>query len=173
MENKTSPYILNGTEMVEKNKKTETPDILIKTKDVTEDIVYDIEKFYTGWKNFAFKDRIIDVAVGMIVGTSFKNTVNSMVVDIIMPLLLGFGVGTNVQDLFIVLVDGETKLKNTSYITLEEAKEDGAVTLNYGSFINIFFDLIFVTLCLYITLKLIYRCKKKMKTTKKTIKDLL
>ena len=68
MENKISPYVLNGTEMVEKN---------IKTKDATEDIVDDIGRFYTGWKKFAFKDRIIDVAVGIVVGTSFKNTVNS------------------------------------------------------------------------------------------------
>ena len=78
MENKISPYVLNGTEMVEKNIKTKDSDILIKTKDVTEDIVDDIGRFYTGWKKFAFKDRIIDVAVGMIVGTSFKNTVNSI-----------------------------------------------------------------------------------------------
>jgi len=173
MDSKVSPYVLNSTELIEKNIKTKGSKILTTTKDVTEDIVEDIEKFYTGWKNFAFKDRIIDVAVGMIVGTSFKNTVNSMVVDIIMPLLLGFGVGTNVQDLFVVLVDGDTKLENETYITLEEAKQDGAVTLNYGSFINIFFDLVFVTLCLYIALKIIYRCKKKMKKTKKTIKDLL
>ena len=128
----------------------------IKVKDNAED-------FYHGWKKFVFKDSIINIAVGMIVAASFKNTVNSLVVDIIMPLIIGFGVKANVHDLFVVLVDGENKPENKSYFTLEEAKKDGAVTVNYGSFINIFFDLIFVTLCLYLSLKLIHKVKNKVK----------
>ena len=57
--------------------------------------------------------------------------------------------------------------------SLEQAKKDGAVTLNYGTFINVLFDLIFVTLCLYVSIKLLYKCKRKVKKTKNTIKDLL
>ena len=141
-----------------------------KSKILSIKIKDNVEDFYHGWKKFVFKDSIINIAVGMIVATSFKNTVNSLVVDIIMPLIIGFGVKSNVHDLFIVLVDGEHKPENKSYITLEEAKKDGAVTVNYGSFINIFFDLIFVTLCLYLSLKIIYKIKKKVK---KKIKKLL
>ena len=67
-----------------------------------------VEIFYNGWKRFVFKDSILNIAV-MIIAKSFKNTVNSVVVDIIMPLIIGFGVGANVHDLFLVLVDGKRK----------------------------------------------------------------
>ena len=76
---------------------------------VGEKVGDNVEDFYHGWKKFVFKDSIINIAVGMIVARSFKNTVNSVVIDIIMPVLLGFGVGANVHDLFIVLVDGKEK----------------------------------------------------------------
>ena len=143
---------------------------------VGEKVGDNVEDFYHGWKKFVFKDSIINIAVGMIVARSFKNTVNSVVIDIIMPVLLGFGVGANVHDLFIVLVDGKEKknmekkgIYNFTYITLEDAKRDGAVTLNYGLFINIFFDLIFVTLCLYLSLRIIYRVKKIKRNVKKKV----
>lgn len=143
---------------------------------VGEKVGDNVEDFYHGWKKFVFKDSIINIAVGMIVARSFKNTVNSVVVDIIMPVLLGFGVGANVHDLFVVLVDGKQKknmekngIYNFTYITLEDAKRDGAVTLNYGLFINIFFDLIFVTLCLYLSLRIIYRVKKIKRNVKKKV----
>lgn len=145
--------------------------VVDKGKMITKDVKENVEVFYTGWKTFVFKESIINIAVGMIVATSFKNTVNSLVVDMIMPLIVGFGVQANVHDLFVVLVYGEHKLQNSTYITLEEAKKDGAVTLNYGLFINIFFDLIFVTLCLYTSLKLIYKIKKKMKKEMKKLTE--
>ena len=78
-----------------------------------------------------------------------------------MPLILGFGVGANVEDLFIVLKDGNN-INNKSYVTLLDAQNDGAVTLNYGKFINIFIDLIFVTVCLYVWLGIIYKVKLKL-----------
>tara|TARA_B100001093_G_scaffold493944_1_gene536774 strand:+ start:13531 stop:14046 length:516 start_codon:yes stop_codon:yes gene_type:complete len=171
MKNKISPYKTDDNTI--DNLKITSTNLIKNTKNVTQDIVDDIEKFYVGWKDFAFKENIIDIAVGMIVARSFKNTVNSIVVDIIMPLLIGFGMKANVHDLFIVLVNGKNKPINGTYITLEDAKKDGAVTLNYGTFINVFFDLIFVTLCLYVSIKLLYRCKRKVKKTKNTIKDLL
>ena len=168
-----------------------------KVSKVSKQIGGNVGEFYTGWRKFVFKDSIINIAVGMIVARSFKNTVNSLVVDIIMPLLIGFGVGTNVHDLFIVLVHGSDKMINNNtyrgdggdgsgggesgevdggyyeYITLEQAKADGAVTLNYGVFINIFFDLMFVTLCLYICLFIIEKCKKKARKIKDEIDELI
>ena len=100
-----------------------------------------VNKLYNGWRNFAFKDDIINIAVGMIVAASFKNLVNSLVVDIITPCLIGFGVGTNTEDLFVILRAGSD---NRTYNTLQQAKDDGAVTLNYGLFLHVFIDLIFV-----------------------------
>ena len=100
-----------------------------------------IKKFYKGWKSFAFKEDIINIAIGMIIATSFKSVITSLVKDIIMPLLIGTGVGTHTENLFKVLVVG--KSGNSSYVTLEEAKSDSAVTLNYGMFISVFMNLIF------------------------------
>ena len=118
-----------------------------------------IEQFYKGWRSFAFKDNIINVAIGMIIATSFKAVVNSFVIDIIMPLLIGLGAQTNVPNLFIVLVKG--KNYNGTYNTLEQAKNDGAVTLNYGIFIHVFCDLIMVSLLLFIFMKIINKIKNK------------
>ena len=120
-----------------------------------------VKKFYKGWRKFAFKDDIINVAVGMIIATSFKNVVNSLVVDIIMPLLIGLGAENNANNLFIVLVP--SKKENATYHTLEEAKKYGAVTWNYGSFLTVFLDLIFVSLFLYITLRIIHRIQRDFK----------
>jgi large conductance mechanosensitive channel len=120
-----------------------------------------IVKFYTGWKQFAFKKDIINVAIGMIIGASFKHVVNSLVTDIIMPIIIGLGSGTSAENLFIVLVPG--KNNNSTYNTLEEAKNSGAVTINYGSFITIFLDLIFISLFLYIIMRCIRRMKREVK----------
>jgi large conductance mechanosensitive channel len=128
-----------------------------------------LEKFYTGWRRFAFKDDIINIAIGMIIATSFKAVVNSLVVDIIMPLLIGFGAKSNVPNLFIVLVEG--KNYNGTYHTLQQAKKDGAVTLNYGVFIHVFCDLIMISLILYLVMKIIDKIKKTEKFLKKQIEE--
>ena len=120
-----------------------------------------VQKFYNGWRKFAFKDDIINVAVGMIVATSFKNVVNSLVVDIIMPILIGLGAENNANNLFIVLVPG--KNNNETYNTLEDAQKYGAVTWNYGVFLTVFLDLIFVSLFLYILLRIIHSIKSDLK----------
>ena len=138
---KIMPYELNDDNIIEESKKK-------------------IKNFYNDWRSFAFKDDIINIAVGMIIAASFKNVINSMVIDIIMPILLGIGVGSHTENLFTILVDG--KSGNKTYITLEDAKKDGAVTLNYGLFINVFIDLLFVSLFLYIFLKIINKIKKNV-----------
>ena len=127
-----------------------------------------IDVFYFGWRKFAFKDDIINIAIGMIIATSFKNLVNSLVVDIITPCLIGFGVGANTEDLFIILREGSS---NETYNTLIQAKEDGAVTLNYGLFIHVFIDLIFVSIILYLMMRLIDKIQKEMHEEMKKLED--
>ena len=95
----------------------------------------------------------------MIIANSFKNVVKSLVVDIITPCLIGFGVGSNTEDLFFILRDGSS---NITYNTLQQAKDNGAVTLNYGLFIQVFIDLIFVSIILYLMMRLINKNKKEM-----------
>jgi large conductance mechanosensitive channel len=128
-----------------------------------------LKKFYNGWRSFAFKDNIINIAVGMIIATSFKAVVNSLVTDIIMPILIGLGAQTNTPNLFIVLVKG--KNYNGTYNTLKDAENDGAVTLNYGIFIHVFCDLIIVSLLLYIFMKILSKIKKKENELLANIKE--
>jgi len=128
-----------------------------------------VNKLYNGWRNFAFKDDIINIAVGMIVAASFKNLVNSLVVDIITPCLIGFGVGTNTEDLFVILRAGSD---NRTYNTLQQAKDDGAVTLNYGLFLHVFIDLIFVSIILYLIMRFINKVKKEINEEIKKLENL-
>jgi len=85
------------------------------------------------FKEFAVKGNVLDMAVGIIIGAAFGTVVKSLVSDVIMPpigLLLG---GVDFSNLFVVVQGGETA---GPYLTLAEAQEAGAVTINYGVFIN-------------------------------------
>ena len=128
----------------------------------------DVKEVYRGWRNFVFKDDIANVAIGMIIATSFKNVVKSLIIDILMPCLIGVGVGSNTEDLFLILKRGPS---NTTYITLKQAKEDGAVTLNYGLFLHVFIDLLFVSFVLYMLMKITTKVKKEIKKEFKKIED--
>ncbi|HQH11743.1 MAG TPA: large conductance mechanosensitive channel protein MscL, partial [Candidatus Sumerlaeota bacterium] len=93
------------------------------------------------FKKFAMRGNVVDMAVGIIVGGAFGTIVNSLVSDVIMPpigLLLG---GVDFSNLFFVLKSKEgllspNELFGGSFKTLAEAKAAGAVTLNYGLFLN-------------------------------------
>src|ERR1700722_19800141 len=81
------------------------------------------------FRDFAMRGNVIDLAVGIIIGAAFTTIVNSLVNDLIMPplgMLIG---GIDLSDFFVTLKGG-------SYPTLAAAKTGGAVTLNYGLFIN-------------------------------------
>ena len=134
-------------------------------------IIKDVKKFYKGWKQFAFRENVLHIAIGMIMATSFQKLVGSMVVDIIMPILIGVGVGTHSENLFAVLSQGKTY--NATYNTPQQAKEDGAVTLNYGLFLNTLVNLMFVSFCLYLVLYVISFIKKKAEKKEKETSELL
>lgn len=85
------------------------------------------------FKEFAVKGNMLDMAVGIIIGAAFGTIVQSLVNDVIMPpigLLLG---GVDFTDLFLTLQQGAP---SGPYATLADAQEAGAVTINYGVFIN-------------------------------------
>ena len=88
-----------------------------------------MKKFLDEFKAFALKGNMIDLAVGMIIGSAFTSIVNSLVNDIFMPLLSLITGKVDFTNMFIAL-DGNT------YATLAEAKELSVATINYGSFIT-------------------------------------
>ncbi len=110
------------------------------------------------FKTFAMRGNVIDMAVGIIIGAAFGAIVTSLVNDILMPaigLLLG---QVDFTDLFIVLKEGAIA---APYATLAAAKEAGAVTLNYGVFINAIVSFLIVAFAVFLLIRSINRMKKK------------
>lgn len=109
------------------------------------------------FKKFAMRGNVIDMAVGIIIGASFGTIVKSLVDDIIMPpigLLLG---NVDFSDLFLVLKQGAVA---GPYATVEAAKEAGAVTMNYGLFINNVVSFLIVAFAVFLLVRGINRLKE-------------
>jgi len=110
------------------------------------------------FKEFAVKGNVVDMAVGIIIGAAFGTIVKSLVADVIMPpigLLLG---NVDFANLFIVLKDAAVP---GTYATLAEAHAAGAVTLNYGLFINTIISFLIVAFAIFILIKNINKLKRK------------
>jgi large conductance mechanosensitive channel len=106
------------------------------------------------FKEFAIKGNVIDMAVGIIMGTAFNAIVNSLVNDILMPpigLLLGRVDFTN---LFLSLT-GE------HYDSLAAAQEAGAATVNYGIFINAIINFVIVAFVLFLVIRGMNRMRRE------------
>lgn len=96
------------------------------------------------FKEFAFKGNVIDMAVGVIIGSAFGKIVTSLVNDIVMPLIGTITAGVKFTDL---------------KISLSQA-EDGAA-LMYGNFIQNVVDFFIIAICIFIFIKIINTAKKK------------
>ncbi len=106
------------------------------------------------FKEFVQRGNVLDMAVGIAVGAAFNSVVSSLVNDLIMPpisLLLGTADFTN---LFIVLKGGE---QAGPYATLQAAEEAGAVTLDYGLFINTVVSFFVIAFCVFLLVKAVNR----------------
>jgi large conductance mechanosensitive channel len=106
------------------------------------------------FRDFAMRGNVVDLAVGIIIGAAFTTIVNSLVNDLIMPplgLVLG---GVDFTDFFLTLKGG-------SFPTLAAAKAGGAVTLNYGAFINAVIRFLIVAFAIFILVKQINRLKRE------------
>jgi large conductance mechanosensitive channel len=104
------------------------------------------------FRDFAVRGNVVDLAVGLILGAAFTTIVNSLVNDVIMPpigLLLG---GIDFSDFFFTI-------KGQSYPNVAAAKAAGAVTINYGLFINSVIKFVIVAFAVFILVKQINRLK--------------
>ncbi len=110
------------------------------------------------FKEFAMKGNMIDMAVGIVIGAAFGTIVSSLVNDIIMPpigLLLG---KVDFANLYLVLHSGKTP---APYLSLAAAKAEGAVTFNYGQFINTIISFAIVAFAIFLVVKMINRLRKE------------
>ncbi|MBC7420415.1 MAG: large conductance mechanosensitive channel protein MscL [Bdellovibrio sp.] len=105
------------------------------------------------FKKFISQGNVMDLAIGVIIAGAFGKIVNSLVNDIIMPLVGLALKGVNVAGQFIAL-DG------VSYLNIEEAKKAGAAVLTYGSFIQNIIDFAIVAFVLFLIVKQANRFKR-------------
>ncbi len=114
-----------------------------------------LKGFFNEFKEFAMRGNVIDLAVGFTVGAAFSTIARSLVDDIIMPpigLLLG---NTEFSDMFYLLQEGsETP---APYATLADAQAAGAVTINYGLFINNILTFLVIALAMFFIIRSINR----------------
>jgi large conductance mechanosensitive channel len=103
------------------------------------------------FREFAMRGNVLDMAVGIIIGAAFGTIVNSLVNDVIMPpvgLALG---GVDFTNMFAVLRDGAKAAG--PYASLADAKAAGAVTLNYGVFVNSIISFLIVAFAIFMLVK--------------------
>ena len=105
------------------------------------------------FKKFAIRGNMIDLAVGIIVGGAFNSIVNSLVNDIIMPLLGVFTKNINFSDWFVAL-DGK------DYATLQAAEAEGAAVVKYGLFLSNILNFIIMAFVVFLIVRWINKLKK-------------
>lgn len=106
------------------------------------------------FKNFIARGNVFDMAVGIIIGAAFTTIVNSLVGDLIMPIIGVITSGVDFSDLFVAL-DGN------SYANLEAAKTAGAPVITYGVFINAVINFLIVSFVIFMLVKQVNRLKKE------------
>ena len=110
------------------------------------------------FREFAMRGNVIDLAVGVVIGAAFGKIVDSLVKDIIMPPL-GFLIGkVDFTNIFLTLADGKVA---GPYATLDAAQKAGAVTINFGQFINHFISFLIVAFAIFLVVKVINRLKRE------------
>jgi large conductance mechanosensitive channel len=110
------------------------------------------------FKEFAMRGNVVDMAVGIIIGAAFGTIVKSLVADVIMPpigLLLG---NVDFANLFVVLKAGAEAAG--PYASLAAAQAAGAVTMNYGVFINTIISFLIVVFAVFMIIRQINKLKR-------------
>ena len=110
------------------------------------------------FREFAVRGNVVDMAVGIIIGAAFGKIVESLVKDVIMPpigVLLG---KVDFANLFVVLREGA---QAGPYLSVEAAQKAGAVTFNYGMFINTVISFAIIAFAVFLLIRVINRLKRE------------
>ena len=107
------------------------------------------------FKAFVMRGNVVDLAVGVIIGAAFGTIVKSLVDDMLMPVLGLLTGGIDFSNMFVMLKAGAKA--PAPYATLGEAKAAGAVTLNYGVFINAVIAFVIVAFCVFLLVRAVAR----------------
>ncbi len=111
------------------------------------------------FKDFAVKGNMIDMAVGIIIGAAFGTIVSTLVADVLTPFLSLLMDGVDFSNMHHVLKEG-AKVP-APYASLKLAQDAGAITVNYGKFIQAIISFLMVAFTLFIVIKNINKLKKE------------
>lgn len=112
--------------------------------------------FIGEFREFVMRGNVMDLAVGVIIGGAFQSIINSLVNDIIMPVITLITGGIDFSNWFVALDGG-------SYSTLAEAQEVGAATLNYGLFITAIINFLLMAIVIFCIVKALNKMAEKAK----------
>ena len=116
-----------------------------------------MKKFFSEFKEFAMRGNVVDMAVGVIIGSAFGKIVSSLVNDIIMPLIGVVTGGMNFTDYKLVVqkavMDGQEIIKPE-------------VTMNWGAWVQTVVDFLIVAFCIFVMIKFINNLRKKAERQK-------
>ncbi|KAL4784128.1 large-conductance mechanosensitive channel [Aspergillus varians] len=131
---------------------------------------HDAKEHVSGFLDFALRDNVLEVALGLIIAKAFTSVVNSFVSDIVLPVvsLLPF-IMRNMDEKFAVLSRGPHYHETNGYNTLEQARDDGALVLAYGVFLETVLNFLGITLTLY-GLAQVYMAVSHDKIIKRSVK---
>ena len=120
------------------------------------------------FKEFAVKGNAVDLAVGVIIGAAFGGIVNSLVKDILMPVVGLLTGGLDFSNKFLIL---KAAPSGASFNTPVDAAKAGAVTWNYGNFITLVINFIIVAFCIFLVVKAMNRLKRPSPTSAPVSKE--
>jgi large conductance mechanosensitive channel len=109
------------------------------------------------FREFIAKGNMLDLAVGIVIGAAFTGIVNSLVKDLINPMIGLLG-KANFDNMFVVLKNGSVA---GPYNTPDVAAKAGAVTLNYGAFLTAVINFVIVGFVLFLIVKAANRLKRE------------
>ena len=104
--------------------------------------------FFKEFQNFAVKGNVMDMAIGVVIGTAFGKIVSSLVADVIMPL--------------IGLLVGNIDLKDLAVTLHDKTDTQPAVVLTYGVFLQNIIDFVLIAFAIFVTIKIIIKLKNKV-----------
>jgi large conductance mechanosensitive channel len=113
------------------------------------------------FREFAMRGSLLDLAIGIVLGTAFGRIVTSFVNDILMPPIGRLLGGLDFANLFVALRGGP-------YPTLAAAKAAGVPTINYGIFINAVIDFVIVAFVLFLVVRQVNRMQRRPEATPTT-----
>ncbi|QAA80579.1 large-conductance mechanosensitive channel protein MscL [Aequorivita sp. H23M31] len=110
-----------------------------------------MKSFYQEFKNFAIKGNMIDMAVGIVIGTAFNNVISTIVKMVIMPPLS-------------LLTEG-VHLSDKRYVLRAATETSEEVAIGYGNLLEVMIDFVIIAFTIFVVVKFINRFKKKSEDT--------